>query len=199
MRATPLILLAALAAACATDNDCGPPFVCVASVCGCRPGTYVVVRDTLQQCQVCVAGCACAGTTATCVGCQGGFYAAADGAAACAMCPPGTTTDFVLNAGCDPENGLAQCSNQYGILGHTACRATPPAAVANATRGIWVVEINDPANDQVVPGGPVYTPLLPTGALYVPPQYLPGGPPFVPNVVPPFYGVDRRPMTQQSY
>jgi hypothetical protein len=187
------------ALACVTDNDCGPPFICVATVCGCRPGTFFWEAQGLQHCRVCAAGCACPGLTATCTGCTGGFFSAAGGAAGCTMCAPGTTTDYVLNAGCDPNNDLFQCSNDAGILGHTACRPSPPAPVANSTRGMWVVPINDIPNERYVPGGAVYTPLLPLVGLYEPPQYLPNAPPYVPNVVGPFYGVDRRPMTQQSY
>ncbi len=139
----------------------------------CPPGTFYWVRDGLEHCQTCQPGCACPGDYTACSGCSGGFFSADSGAAACSVCPPGTTTEIIYNSGCDPQNILTPCANAYGPLGFTACHPVPPPAVVAFA--------------------------MPPGALFAPPQYLPGGPPFVPNVVPPYYDVDGQPMVQQSY
>lgn len=93
------------------------------------------------------------------------------GATACSTCPIGTTSDWIFNAGCDPFTDTVPCANSNGPLGVTSCHA-PPREVG-------------------------YT--APNGALVLPPQYLPGGPPYVPNVVPPYYDDTGQPMLQQSY
>ncbi len=144
----------------------------------CDPGYYLWEREGLEHCRQCPPGCACPGGLGVCVGCSGGFFTDAAGAAACVACAPGTTTDPYFNSGCDPMNYETPCANFYGPLGHVACRPDPPPP--NATVGYL-------------------NPHLPSGALYAPPQYEPGGPPYVPNVIPPYYDIDGRPMVQQSY
>jgi hypothetical protein len=139
----------------------------------CPPGTFYWVLEGIERCRLCQPGCACPGGFAPCAGCSGGFFSAAPGAASCAVCPPGTTTEVALNAGCDPLSAVAPCQNDAGPLGYVSCHPVPPEPRTAAAR--------------------------PREALAVPPQYLPGGPPFVPNVVPPYYDVDGRPLVQQSY
>lgn len=139
----------------------------------CPPGTFYWVREGLEHCQSCQPGCACPGNYTACSGCSGGFFSLLSGAASCSACPPGTTTEIIYNSGCDPQNILTPCANAFGPLGFAGCHPVPPPArVAFA---------------------------MPTGALYAPPQYQPGGPPFVPNVIPPYYDMNGQPMVQQSY
>ena len=166
-------ILAAPAAACASEGDCPAGQVCTAGTCVCPPGSYYWVRDGIARCRLCAPGCACPGALATCLGCSAGLFSAAPGAAACAVCPPGTTSDAVFNTGCEPDNYATPCANRHGPLGQVACRPVPP-----------------PQNVTFV---------APNGALYGVAQYLPGGPPFVPNKVPPYYDIDLLPMVQQSY
>jgi hypothetical protein len=97
-----------------------------AAVCPCDPGYYCWIRDGLEHCRLCPAGCACSGNWSECVGCSGGWFSPLAGASACARCPFGTTSDALLNAGCDPDNYNTPCENQFGPLGKTACRALPP-------------------------------------------------------------------------
>lgn len=139
----------------------------------CPEGTFYWVSEGIQRCAQCLPGCACPGNYTGCLGCSSGTYSDAPGASECSACPPGTTTDALYNSGCDPENFLTPCANQFGPLGFTACHPNPPAP---RTAGA-----------------------MPVGALQVPPQYLPGGPPPVPNEVPPYYDMDDRPFLQQSY
>lgn len=139
----------------------------------CGPGFFLWIRDGIERCQLCAPGCACPGGLQPCRGCSGGAFSAAAGAAACLPCPPGTTSDAIFNDGCEPENYQTPCANRNGPLGQITCRPDPP-----------------PQNVTFV---------APGGALYAPPQYLPGGPPYVPNKVPPYYDVDLKPMLQQSY
>ena len=103
--------------------------LCVAAVAAsCGPGYYVWIRDGLEHCRLCPAGCACAGNVSVCIGCSGGLFSAAPGASACAVCPPGTTTDIIFNGGCDPDNYETPCANFHGPLGQTVCRPDPPSA-----------------------------------------------------------------------
>ena len=108
-----------------------------------------------------------------CQGCAGGQYSAAAGSSACSTCPPGTTSDFIFNAGCAPDNYETPCSNAQGPLGHTGCHPVPPPQATSFTA--W------------------------DGALAWVPQYQPGGPPYVPIITPPYYNDDGVPMLQQSY
>jgi len=160
----PLLILAMLAA---VARAAGP------DAAGCPAGYFFWTAGGVAHCQICQQGCACPGGWLQCAGCNGGYFSAAAGAAACAACPPGTTSDAVHNAGCEPENYLTPCANRYGPLGQAACRPAPP------------------------PGNTTF--VAPGGALYAPPQYQPGGPPYVPNKVPPYYDIDLQPMVQQSY
>lgn len=92
----------------------------------CAAGSYHWVRDGIERCRVCPAGCACPGGLAPCTGCSGGAYAATAGLAACAACGAGTTTDVIYNSGCNPDVYTTPCANEHGPLGFTACRPTPP-------------------------------------------------------------------------
>jgi hypothetical protein len=139
----------------------------------CAPGTFYWVSEGIERCAQCLPGCACPGNYTPCLGCSSGTYSAAAGATTCTACPEGTTTDSIYNAGCDPENFLTPCANGLGPLGFAACHPNPPA--------------------------PRTAFAMPTGALQVPPQYLAGGPPPVPNVVPPYYDDTDKPFLQQSY
>ena len=139
----------------------------------CAPGTFYWVRGGIERCQLCQPGCACPGNYSECFGCSDGAYSADPGAAACSACPPGTTSDGIYNAGCDPENFLTPCANNKGQLGQVRCRPVPP-----------------PENASFV---------APSGALFAPPQYLTDEAPYVPNKVPPYYDVDKQPMLQPSY
>lgn len=142
---------------------------------GCPAGYFFWQSEGAAHCQICQPGCACPGGWLACIGCSDGSFSAAPGAAACAACPPGSTSDAVYNAGCDPENVQTPCANAKGPLGQVACRPAPPP--------------------------PNVTFVVSSGTLVLPPQYLPGGPPYVPNEVPPYYddGTPPRPMVQQSY
>jgi hypothetical protein len=157
-------LLSLLHLLCRTADAVYPP---------CAPGSFYWERNGLGHCQPCRPGCACPDGTAACYGCNDGYYSAAAGAAACTACPAGTTSDALLNSGCDPFNYGTPCANAYGPLGQITCRPAPP-----------------PAN---------VTFEAPSGALYAPPQYQPGGPPYVPNIIPPYYSIYGTPMLQQSY
>ena len=139
----------------------------------CNPGFYFWERDGLQHCRLCPPGCACPGGVVPCFGCSGGVFSPGPGAVICTPCPPGTTSDWIFNAGCDPFNFQQPCANGKGPLGQSACRPAPPPTQVNFT--------------------------APGGALVFPPQYLPGGPPFDPNRVPPYYDINNQPMVQQSY
>jgi hypothetical protein len=180
------VLIFCTVAGCVLDIECPGDLVCYMGVCKnpkgcpCAPGSYCVVSQDFERCQPCIAGCACPGGNAPCQGCSGGTYSPA-GAAACVACPPGTTTDPLYNSGCDPDVYTLPCANDYGPLGHVACRPIPPPQ--NQTLGFL-------------------EPRLPIGALEMPPQYLPGG--VVPNQIPPYYdvpvaGTPPFPMLKQSY
>lgn len=156
-----LVLMAALAARVAAANNCAPGYYQWFS------------SDGLEHCRLCPAGCACAGGTNMCLGCSGGSYSATNGASVCSTCPPGTTSDFVFNVGCAPDNYETPCANWQGPLGHVGCRPVPPPQ--NTSFTAW--------ND----------------ALVGVPEYQPGGPPYVPLIVPPYYDNDGQPMLQQSY
>ncbi len=139
----------------------------------CPAGTFYWVRNGIDYCQQCQPGCACPGNYTQCLGCSAGTYSAAPGAASCTACPPGTTTDAIFNAGCEPDNIMTPCANQWGPLGFTKCYTPPPPATTAFT--------------------------APSGALTVPPQYLTPTPPYVPNVLPPSHDMDDKPFLQQSY
>jgi hypothetical protein len=164
--------LPAAAGACNSDGDCPAGQICTTGqYCGCHPGSYMWVRDGIERCRVCAAGCACPGGLAKCFGCSAGQYSPTPGAPGCSDCNPSNeTSDTILNSGCDPDNYETPCANRHGPLGQIACRAYPPSP-----RVIFVP---------------------PDGAVYVP-EYLPNG---LPNVNPPYYdAIDHRPMVQQSY
>jgi len=139
----------------------------------CAPGTFYWVRNGVPRCQQCLPGCACPGGYVPCHGCSGGSYSAARNAAVCTPCPSGTTSDYILNAGCDPESFTTPCNNAKGPLGVERCRPSPPPANVSFT--------------------------APDGALEIPPQYLTNEAPYIPNKVPPFYDEDLVPFLQQSY
>jgi hypothetical protein len=140
---------------------------------GCPPGSYYWVAAGFERCALCLPGCACPGGYTACLGCSGGTFTAAANASACEVCPPGTTSDFIFNAGCDPESFTTPCANLNGPMGVTRCRAEPP--------------------------DPDVAYAAPSGSLSLPPQYITNTAPYVPNVVPPYYDIDGRPMIQQSY
>ena len=164
--------LTGMVSACVDSSDCPAGQICTAGVCGCPPGSFFWTREGVNHCQQCLPGCACPGGYDACYGCSDGLFSGAS-AAVCSVCAPGFTSDAIYNVGCDPENYLTPCANQYGPLGQATCRPIPP-----------------PSNTTFV---------APNGALYAPPQYLPGGPPYVPNKVSPYYDIDGQPMIQQSY
>jgi len=165
--AAPLLQVTAI---CISDRDCPAGQICAGGVCGCRPGSYVWMRDGIMRCRVCEAGCACPGALAPCFGCSAGQHSPEPGAGTCNPCPAGTTSDIIFNTGCDPDNYGVPCANQHGPLGQIACRDVPP-----------------PQNITFV---------APNGALFGVAQYLPDG---MPNKVPPYYDIDKLPMVQQSY
>jgi Tyrosine-protein kinase ephrin type A/B receptor-like len=139
----------------------------------CPEGTFYWTAEGLEHCQQCQPGCACPGNWTACVGCAGGLFSPTAGAAACAVCPPGTTTDIVYNVVCEPQNVQTPCANEFGPLGFDRCHPVPP-----------------PAQVAFV---------MPSGALRMPPQYLPGGPPYIPNKVLPYFDANGQPTVQQSY
>ena len=159
-------------AICIFDGDCPAGQICAAGVCGCRPGSYVWMRDGIVRCRVCEAGCACPGALKPCFGCSAGQHSPAPDAIACDLCPAGTTSDIILNTGCDPDNYETPCANRHGPLGQIACRPIPP-----------------PQNITFV---------APNGALFDVAQYEPGGPPYIPRKVSPYYDIDGLPRVQQS-
>jgi len=121
------LLLATTVAACDSDIDCERPLSCVNGICACEAGFYFWQQGGLPHCSECHAGCACPGGFAACFGCSGGLYAPSTGATTCIACGGGTTSDLLVNSGCDPHNHEFQCSNQYGPVGQTTCRPDPPA------------------------------------------------------------------------
>lgn len=147
--------------------------LCVVAVPSCPPGSYYWVSQGIARCALCLPGCACPGGYVPCYGCSGGQYASASNASSCDVCPPGTTSDYIFNAGCDPENFLTPCSNLNGAVGQIACRPEPPNSAVQLA--------------------------APSGALSLPPQYLTSKAPYVPNKVPPWYDEDGEPSIQQSY
>ena len=138
----------------------------------CPAGTFYWVINGMEHCQMCQPGCACPGNYSQCLGCSGGSFSASPSATTCTPCPVGTTTDLLLNTGCDPGNVNTPCENSKGPLGYTACYTPPPA--------------------------PITVPAV-SGSLTVPPQYLTTTPPYIPNMVPPYYDIDDRPFLEQSY
>jgi hypothetical protein len=148
-------------------------FATTAAAIKCDPGYYFWEQNGIQHCKECPPGCMCAGGWDMCLGCSSGTFSPTAGASTCSICPPGTTSSIIFNAGCDPFVNTVPCANNYGPLGEIACYPIPP------------------------PSGVIFE--MPDGALVLPPQYLTNSPPYIPNKVPPYYDIDGMPMDQQSY
>jgi len=116
----------------------------------CAPGYWWYERNGLQHCKECLPGCACAGGMSPCLGCSGGFYSPTKGQAACIPCPEGEVSDYIFNSGCDAFSTRLPCQNDFGPLGQTRCRSTPPPQGVNFSMPVPTVG-NIPSPTEIFP------------------------------------------------